>query len=229
MNPRVLNPPNNGTTEAAFRSGGMVGPLVAARSPRSLRSKTGRYGQNSTLVDGAETGRRSADRQTGHGKRENGTSLCGVDGHSDRTPAVGASIAYPPNPLGTFSTTSRCTTLPFRGTTRYTARPGPDQRHVRTPIVRNHFDPSSHVPADFTTPVGLVHVLGIAAGLEFVPVLAQHVRFDYRGPGSFRNVPPVPFGEALLTLPRLQGAPSDIRSSCTSRRRSLFRRFFALS
>ncbi len=49
------------------------------------------------------------------------------------------------------------------------------------PVVRGHFDPPSHVPADFTTPVGLVHVLGIAAGLEFAPVLAQHVRFDHRG------------------------------------------------
>ena len=37
----------------------------------------------------------------------------------------GRSANYPPKPLGTRSTTSRCTTLPRLGTTRGTARPGP--------------------------------------------------------------------------------------------------------
>ena len=63
--------------------------------------------------------------ERGHSKRENGTSVRSVNGRSDGTPAIGASMTHSPNPLGTFSTNSRCTTLPRRGTTRGTARPRP--------------------------------------------------------------------------------------------------------
>jgi hypothetical protein len=40
-----------------------------------------------------------------------------------------------------------------------TARPRPDQRPVRAAVVRRHFDPPAHVPADFTTAGGQVHHL----------------------------------------------------------------------
>jgi hypothetical protein len=41
-----------------------------------------------------------------------------------------------------------------------------------------NLDVPTDVPTDFTTPVSLFHVPVVAAGLELVAVLAQHVRFD---------------------------------------------------
>jgi len=52
----------------------------------------------------------------------------------------------------------------------------PDQRHVRSPVVRCNLDVPSYVTADLTTPVGSVHVPVIAACFELAAVLGQNIR-----------------------------------------------------
>ena len=102
--------------KSRFLGGGPVSAVVTIYPPAAAE----RDGRSST-VPKPDVLTRAGER--GHGKRENGTFVRSVNGRSDGIPVIGASIAYPPNPLGTFSTNSRCTTLPRRGTTRGTVRP----------------------------------------------------------------------------------------------------------
>ena len=90
---------------------------------------------------------------------------------------------YPSHPIGTFSTTSRWTTLPRLGTIRGTARPSPcpNQSHVRAAIMRHHFDVPTNIPAYLSTSMGLVHVLLVVALLVLGTIIRQNIRGDNLG------------------------------------------------
>ena len=58
---------------------------------------------------------------------------------------------------------------------------GPNQRHVRAPVVGDDFDVLSHVPADLAPAMGLANISMVAGGLELGSIFGQDIRGDYTG------------------------------------------------
>src|SRR5208283_469587 len=59
--------------------------------------------------------------------------------------------------------------------------PRPNQRHVRTAIVGNHFNVATNIPAHLAATMRLFNELLIVAGLVFGTVISEDIGRDYLG------------------------------------------------
>ena len=85
-----------------------------------------------------------------------------------------------------------------------------------------NFDVPTHVPADLTTAMGLVHVLVVTALLKLVPVLGQHIGRDdlwvvvqqAQGTAQAHAVGNCGFGNPLQSSP-VKASGSSVSDSTT--------------
>ena len=113
-----------------------------------------------------------------------------LHGGRSRRPLV-ACLSYSPSAKPTRQLLHRLpmhdTAPPGHNPRHHPPMPSPYQGHVRAAVMRDHLDVFSHVPADFSTAMGLVKILLVAAGLELLPVIGQDIGGNDLGSFSSRH------------------------------------------